>query len=191
MSILLIGSATQILLGCVLLSMPIARDGQQLRLVSQKENEFQHVAVSGLRFGEPPSTMRGQIDFSRDIGLELGKRVFFLTSRDGWGGYLGAFFTCGAAGSISIDAWFTCVGTILLLAGVANLLPLPTLNGWHIFVVLIEATRRRPNTDKFLVRSSCLGFAVVLAVGLRLIWMDVAWLSDHLFGARHVRRRLE
>ena len=45
-----------------------------------------------------------------------------------------------------------------------NILPIPGLDGGHIFILLIEAIIRRPISDKAKERAQYVGMAIILAL---------------------------
>lgn len=79
---------------------------------------------------------------------------------------LGGF---GTMGSIFPEHWnwyaFWAMTAFFSVAlAFMNILPIPGLDGGHIFILLIEAIIRRPISDKAKERAQYIGFAVILAL---------------------------
>jgi regulator of sigma E protease len=65
------------------------------------------------------------------------------------------------------------VAMISLQLGVMNLLPIPVLDGGHIFILLIEGLVRRDLSTAVKERIQQLGFAVLAALMIVVIYNDV------------------
>ena len=70
-------------------------------------------------------------------------------------------------------AFIALVAMISLQLGVMNLLPIPVLDGGHIFILLIEGAARRDLSTAVKERIQQLGFAVLAALMIVVIYNDV------------------
>lgn len=61
---------------------------------------------------------------------------------------------------------------ISISLGFVNLLPIPLLDGGHIFFYLLEAVRRRPMSERFREYASRVGLGIVLSVMIFALWND-------------------
>ena len=57
--------------------------------------------------------------------------------------------------------------------GVTNLLPIPALDGGKIVLLLIEAVRRKPISDRIQISLQLLGFSVIIALSVFVTYNDV------------------
>jgi len=80
------------------------------------------------------------------------------------------------SGAMFRRGWITfimLVSMISLQLGVMNLLPIPVLDGGHIFILLIEGVARRDLSLRVKERIQQLGFAALAALMLVVIYNDV------------------
>jgi regulator of sigma E protease len=54
-----------------------------------------------------------------------------------------------------------------------NILPIPALDGGHVFFLLIEAVTRRKLSDKFLERAQIAGMIILLSLFVYIIGNDI------------------
>ena len=62
---------------------------------------------------------------------------------------------------------------ISLMLAFMNILPIPGLDGGHIFFLLVEAVTRRPPSDKFMERAQYVGMAIIFALMALAIFNDI------------------
>jgi len=96
--------------------------------------------------GLSPRTLSGPIEIYRMTGESL---------RSGWASYLGF------------------MAMISLQLGIINLLPIPVLDGGHIFILLIEGVARRDLSLKLKERVMQFGFILLLLIMGSVIFLDV------------------
>lgn len=106
------------------------------------------------------------------------------------GGFLGPQGATGAIGIAAITYtaaeagliyWFQVAAALSVALGLANLLPLPALDGGRIVVVLLEALRRRPfDRDKELAVQRW-GLAAILALAGVIAYFDIQRIVTHQF----------
>ena len=62
---------------------------------------------------------------------------------------------------------------ISLSLGVTNLLPIPALDGGKIFILVIEAIRRKPLNEKLEINIQLLGFSFLIILSLYITYNDI------------------
>ena len=62
---------------------------------------------------------------------------------------------------------------ISLSLGVTNLLPIPALDGGKILILLIEAIRRKPLSEKLEINIQLIGFSILIALSLYITYNDI------------------
>ena len=93
-----------------------------------------------------------------------------------------AAVTAGAA-SRGFTDWLYLVAVLSMALGMANLLPIPALDGGRMIVVLLEVIRRRPFNRELEMRVQRAGLAAVLALIVVIAYFDVSRLMNHQFPA--------
>ena len=71
------------------------------------------------------------------------------------------------------ESFWNITAFISIILAVMNILPIPGLDGGHIFFLLVEAITRRPPSDKFMERAQYVGMALILALMALAIKNDV------------------
>ena len=99
-------------------------------------------------------------------------------------GPLGIAQLSGDAAALGWMALFSLMAMISLNLGILNLLPIPVLDGGHIFIMALEGLARRDFSTK--VKESLLlgGFAVLMLLMVTVIYNDltrVAWIQRLMF----------
>ena len=61
---------------------------------------------------------------------------------------------------------------ISIILAVMNILPIPGLDGGHIFFLLVDATTRRPPSEKFMERAQYVGMALLFALMALALFND-------------------
>ena len=84
----------------------------------------------------------------------------------------------GTIGNLFPSVWdwqsfWNITAFISIILAVMNILPIPGLDGGHIFFLLVEAITRRPPSDKFMERAQYVGMALLLALMALAIFNDV------------------
>jgi membrane-associated protease RseP (regulator of RpoE activity) len=181
LGIVTIGPLTNLLVGVTLISLPIVVGAPKLMVTSPAQSMVKPCAVGGLALADETSTWDSQGEFFRDTAIEFVIRVVTFQSLENWGGYIGYIVTCGVVGSLSFWGWVTCMGTVALIYGLLNLLPLPSLNGFHVLTFLYEAVTGMTVSSPFRTTASCLGLLILLVFMLRICWIDVRWLWNLVF----------
>ncbi len=69
--------------------------------------------------------------------------------------------------------FFTFMAVISINLGVLNLLPIPILDGGHIFFLIIEAIRRKPLNEKFIMVAQRIGLAIIITLMIFAFYNDI------------------
>lgn len=88
-------------------------------------------------------------------------------------GPLGIYFVTKEAAKIGLGAVLHLMAVISMSLGIFNLLPLPVLDGGHLFFIVIEALRRRPLSDKIQERVNQFGFAFMMLLMVLVVANDI------------------
>ena len=88
---------------------------------------------------------------------------------------VGSFGTIGNLFPSSFDwqAFWNITAFISIMLAFMNILPIPGLDGGHVFFLLVEAITRRPPSDKFMERAQMFGMILLLALMALAIFNDV------------------
>ena len=70
------------------------------------------------------------------------------------------------------EAFWNITAFISIILAVMNILPIPGLDGGHIFFLLVEAITRRPPSDKFMERAQYVGMAILFALMALALFND-------------------
>lgn len=79
----------------------------------------------------------------------------------------------GDAAKLGITYLFMFTALISINLGVINLVPFPALDGGRLFVLLVEAIRRKPLQPRVINRMNTIGFVILLAIMLLVTFKDL------------------
>lgn len=79
----------------------------------------------------------------------------------------------GEQASLGILNFFIFMAIININLGVLNLLPIPILDGGHIFFLGIEAIRRKPLEERFITVAQRIGLAIILLIMVFALYNDL------------------
>lgn len=79
----------------------------------------------------------------------------------------------GEAARSGIISFLYFMGLISLQLGIFNLLPIPMLDGGHIFILLIEAVRRKDLSPKLKEKITTVGFFLLITLMVLVIISDI------------------
>ena len=87
---------------------------------------------------------------------------------------VGSFGTIGNLfpASWNWEAFWNITAFISIILAVMNILPIPGLDGGHIFFLLVEAVTRRPPSDKFMERAQYVGMALLFGLMALALFND-------------------
>jgi len=129
-------------------------------------------------------SVRRNYEFGGDIFRTLVGLLTRETSPKQLTGPLGIAQLSGDAAALGWVALFGLMAAISLNLGILNLLPIPVLDGGHIFIMALEGLARRDFSMK--VKEGLLlgGFAVLMLLMVTVIYNDltrVAWIQKMMF----------
>ena len=125
--------------------------------------------------------------FIDSINLGI-KRIWFLTkstfdflgqifkgegSMDDLGGPIKIGMVIGDAVRSSIADLFFLMSFISLQLGIFNLLPIPALDGGHIFMLLVEKLKGGPLSESAKEKTQMIGFSVLISLMIFVTWNDL------------------
>jgi regulator of sigma E protease len=79
----------------------------------------------------------------------------------------------GQSASLGLPALIAFIALISINLGFINLLPIPMLDGGHLFLYALEGVRRRPLNPKVQEWAFMSGFALLMSLMLVLTWYDL------------------
>ncbi len=182
----------------------IARDGEMLdKTVTPKivreEDRFGNSytrGMLGISSGLPVVERRGPVSALGHAVVETWNTVLMMadtlqqviTGRraiDELGGPIKIAQFSGQSASLGLPSLIGFIALISINLGFMNLLPIPMLDGGHLFLYAIEGIRRRPLHPKVQEWAFMSGFALLMSLMLFLTWNDLAsfGLWDQLSGA--------
>lgn len=94
----------------------------------------------------------------------------------GLGGPIRIATMSGDAAQAGIAAVIGMIAMISTSVGLANLLPVPVLDGGHLVFYAIEAVRGKPLPDRAAEAAAGFGLALVLALMAFVTWNDLNWM---------------
>ena len=88
---------------------------------------------------------------------------------------VGSFGTIGNLFPATWDwqAFWLITAFISIILAVMNILPIPGLDGGHVFFLIVEAVTGRPPSDKFMERAQIVGMVLLFALMGLAIFNDV------------------
>ena len=78
------------------------------------------------------------------------------------------------AKTTGIQEFIYLLSVVSLSLGVTNLLPIPALDGGKILLLIIEAIRRKPLSEKFEINIQLLGFSLLIALSIYITISDIS-----------------
>jgi regulator of sigma E protease len=87
----------------------------------------------------------------------------------------------GASAQIGWVALFSLMSMISLNLGILNLLPIPVLDGGHIFIMALEGVSRHELSVRMKERMLLAGFVVLMMLMVTVIYNDltrISWIED-------------
>ncbi len=150
----------------------IGRIGAAVDLTEFRENYYRTV-----QFGPVDALIRGAEktwDMSAMTLKVMGRMVVGATSTDGLSGPISIARYAGNSMESGLTTFLSFLGLVSVSLGVLNLLPVPMLDGGHLFYYLVEAVKGSPLSDSAMMAGQRIG--IVFLVGL----MSLALYNDLL-----------
>lgn len=112
-------------------------------------------------------------DFTYFNFLLFSKMVTGKISMQSLGGPITIFESAGEAFNYGFLSFIGFLAFLSISIGIINLLPIPGLDGGHLFIQIIEFIIRRPVPEKIIMILYRLGFAIILFVLIQAFINDV------------------
>jgi len=93
--------------------------------------------------------------------------------KDSMTGPIGIYFLTDQAAKFGILVLLNFAASLSVSLFVLNLLPVPVLDGGHLFYIIVESIIRRPVPEKIKELSMQVGLYLLLAVAGLVIWQDI------------------
>jgi regulator of sigma E protease len=170
--------------------------GQPLRFVIERDGQSFEKVITPVRDGDkgvigfvptPPMVTRSYSllqaltgSFTKnveDIGvtfLTLKKLVLRELSLRTFSGPIGLYLASGAMAQEGLVYFLRFIAYVSLQLGIINLLPIPPLDGGHVFTLLIEGTIRRDLSIQLKERVMQAGLVLLLLFMATVIYLDIA-----------------
>jgi regulator of sigma E protease len=147
-------------------------------------NEFRR-GLLGVQSGEVELVRRGPVmalwhgtvetwNTTRMMADTLVQIVTGRRALDELGGPIKIAQFSGQSASLGLAALVSFMALISINLGFINLLPIPMLDGGHLFLYAVEGLRRRPLHPKLQELAFVSGFALLISLMLFLTWNDLA-----------------
>ena len=127
-------------------------------------------------------SIRSVMTITQDTLVYLGQILFNNRSADGMRGPLGIAEMSGDAIKGGVENLILFIANISVAVGFMNLLPIPLLDGGHLFFYAIEAIIRRPLSER--VQNGLLWVGMSLLIGLLMytMFLDIPRIFERIFG---------
>ncbi len=174
------------------ITLTVRRDGQQIDLYPTPAANGRIGIVTGdaLEIVKPgllaavEMSLKQNVEFSRVILRTLGGLLTRSTSPSDLAGPVAIAQMSGQAAATGLRLYLLLMALISLNLGLVNLLPIPVLDGGHIFILAIEGVGRRDLSVKVKEKMLLAGFAVLMILMVTVIYNDltrIGWIQRLMF----------
>lgn len=170
----------------------LERDGQTVDLlvtpkvvkgVDRFGNEFKRGQL-GVRSGEGEVLRHGPVQALRWAVVEtwntvrmmwdtIGQVIMGTRNVKDLGGPVKIAEFSGQSAALGLPALISFIALVSINLGFINLLPIPMLDGGHLFLYALEGVRRRPLNPKVQEWAFMSGFALLMSLMIFLTWNDL------------------
>ena len=112
----------------------------------------------------------------------LGQILLGKRDADGMRGPLGIAEMSGDAFKGGIEVIILFIANISVAVGFMNLLPIPLLDGGHLFFYAVEAIIRRPLSERIQNALLWVGMSILIGLLLYTMFLDVPRIFERIFG---------
>jgi len=113
-------------------------------------------------------------DMSAFMLRMLGRMLVGKTSVENLSGPISIAQTAGKTASYGIVYFLKFLALVSISLGVLNLLPVPVLDGGHLFYFLVEALKGGPLSEEFQLQGQRVGMAIILALMMLAFYVDIS-----------------
>jgi regulator of sigma E protease len=103
----------------------------------------------------------------------LGKMIIGEVSVKNLSGPISIADSAGKSASYGVSYFLKFLAVVSVSLGVLNLLPIPVLDGGHLFFFLIEGVKGRPLSDRFLEQGQKIGLLILLVIMSIAFYVDI------------------
>jgi regulator of sigma E protease len=103
----------------------------------------------------------------------MGKMIIGEVSVKNLSGPISIADSAGKSASYGASYFLKFLAVVSVSLGILNLLPIPVLDGGHLFFFLIEGIRGRPLSDRFLEQGQKIGILILLAIMSIAFYVDI------------------
>jgi regulator of sigma E protease len=103
----------------------------------------------------------------------LGKMLIGEVSVKNLSGPISIADTAGKSASFGLVYFIKFLAVVSISLGVLNLLPIPVLDGGHLFFFLVEAVKGSPLSDRFVEQGQKIGMMILLAIMSIAFYVDI------------------
>ncbi|MEW8053379.1 MAG: sigma E protease regulator RseP [Candidatus Thiodiazotropha sp.] len=103
----------------------------------------------------------------------LGKMIIGEVSVKNLSGPISIADYAGKSASYGVSYFLKFLAVVSISLGVLNLLPIPVLDGGHLFFFLIEGIKGRPLSERFLEQGQKIGLLILLAIMSLAFYVDI------------------
>lgn len=103
----------------------------------------------------------------------MGKMVIGEVSVKNLSGPISIADSAGKSASYGLSYFIKFLAVVSVSLGVLNLLPIPVLDGGHLFFFLVEAIKGRPLSERFVEQGQKIGMLILLAIMSLAFYVDL------------------
>ncbi|MEW8470549.1 MAG: RIP metalloprotease RseP [Candidatus Thiodiazotropha sp.] len=103
----------------------------------------------------------------------LGKMIIGEVSVKNLSGPISIADSAGKSASYGVSYFLKFLAIVSISLGVLNLLPIPVLDGGHLFFFLIEGIKGSPLSDRFMEQGQKIGLLILLAIMSLAFYVDI------------------
>jgi regulator of sigma E protease len=126
----------------------------------------------------PLEALGGSLDKAADLSLlmlkVIGRMLTGQASIENLSGPISIAESAGKSASFGWTHFLKFLAVVSISLGVLNLLPIPVLDGGHLFFFLLEAIKGSPLSEEFLVQGQRIGVALLLALMTLAFYVDIS-----------------
>jgi regulator of sigma E protease len=125
----------------------------------------------------PIDAIGHSVDKTWDLSLlmlrTLGKMIIGEVSVKNLSGPISIADSAGKSASYGFSYFLKFLAVVSVSLGVLNLLPIPVLDGGHLFFFLIEGIKGRPLSDRFMEQGQKIGLLILLVIMSIAFYVDI------------------